>query len=368
MRYVKTSDMEPGCKIAKPIYNKEGVLLYNAGVKVDSHMLEMFKKLNLYGTYILDSAEPIPPISPEELDFERFQSVQTYVVDEILTDVLHDREPKRLHDLVDLIYHRFGFSTKKMTFNQCLRGENDFISKHTLNVTILTALLASKMQFENKEKKYLIEAAIFHDIGKLLIPSEILQKQEALTEEELNITYRCLLDGFHILCTNYVYPASVRRYIIQLSRDLSNRLPSYSHYDQVLLPGTRIIQVADIYDTLTAIRSYKSPMSPFSALKIIRGEPQRYDSSVVDALEQCIHILPAGSYVVLSNGEQGIVVRENVSVLSRPVVLGLKSNTLYDLGMKSTFSQIQIVDTVFTPDNRQQIQSDVSKLVASLLS
>lgn len=366
MRYVKTSDMEIGSKIAKPIYNKDGVLLYNAGVKIDSHMLTIFNELNLYGTYVLDSAEPVPPITPEELDFERFQCVQTYVVDEILLSVINDEEPKKLNELVDLLYHRFGFCTKKMTFNQCLRGENDFISKHTLNVAILTALLAGKMQLDNKEKKYLIEAAIFHDLGKFLVPPEILQKQGTLTDGEMAVMYRCLLDGFHILSTNYEYPAGVRRYIIQLSRDLSNRLPSYPNYDQVLLPGTRIIQVADIYDTLTAIRSYKSPMSPFSAIKIMRSESQRYDSSVVDALEQCIHILPAGSYVELSNGEQGIIVRENPTVLSRPVVLGLKSNTLYDLGMKATFSQIQIVDTVFTPDNRQQVQSDVSKLVDSL--
>lgn len=368
MRYVKTRDMEIGNKIAKPIYNKDGVLLYNAGVKIDAHMLNIFNELNLYGTYILDAAEPVPPITPEELDFERFQCVQTYVVDEILVSVINDKEPKRLDELVDLLYHRFGFCTKKVTFNQCLRGENDFISKHTLNVAILTALLAGKMNLDNKEKKYLIEAAIFHDIGKFLVPSQILQKQGSLTQEEMSILYRSLLDGFRILSNNYVYPAGVRRYIIQLSRDLSNRLPSYPNYDQVLLPGTKIIQVADIYDTLTAIRCYKSPMSPFSALKTMRNESQKYDSAVVDALEQCIHILPAGSYVELSNGEQGIIVRENPKVLSRPVVLGLKSNTLYDLEMKSTFSQIHIVDTVFTPDNRQQVQSDVSNLVARLRS
>ncbi len=121
MRYVKTSDMEIGNKIAKPIYNKEGVLLYNAGVKIDSHMLDMFSELNLYGTYVLDAAEPVPPITPEELDFERFQCVQTYVVDEILLSVIHDKEPQKLDELVDLLYHRFGFCTKKMTFNQCLR-------------------------------------------------------------------------------------------------------------------------------------------------------------------------------------------------------------------------------------------------------
>lgn len=363
MRYVKTSEIEVGDRFAKTIFNKDGVLLYNSGVKVDPSMISRLKEMNLYGTYVLGAAEPAPPITEEELEFERFQWAQTYVVDEILTDVLQQKQPGKKDDLVNLIYRRFGRRTEKMTFNQCLRGENDFISKHSLNVAVLAALLAGKMNMEQKECKYLIEAAIFHDIGRLLVPGEILHKEGSLTPGEKNTVYRCLLEGFQRLSANYQYPAGVRRYIIQLSKDLMNRLPGYPRSEQSLLPGTKILQVADIYDTLTAIRSYKSPMSAFSAVKIMRSEPEKYDSNVVDVLEECIHILPTGSYVELSNGEQGIVVRENHKVICRPVVLGLISNTLYDLGIRATYNEIQIVDTVFTPDNRQHIEFDVSKFM-----
>lgn len=172
MRYVKTSEIEVGDRFAKTIYNKDGVLLFNSGVKVDSSMIKKLQDLNLYGTYVLDAAEPVPPITDEELEFERFQWAQTYVVNEILMDVTKQKIPTKLDGLVDLIYSRFGNRTEKMTFNQCLRAENDFISKHSLNVAILTTLIARKMNLEHKECKYLIEAAIFHDIGKLLMPSE----------------------------------------------------------------------------------------------------------------------------------------------------------------------------------------------------
>lgn len=363
MHYVKTADIEIGDRFAKTIYNKDGVLLFNSGVKVDASMISRLQELNLYGTYVLDAAEPVPPITAEEVEFERFQWAQTYIVNEILKDVIAQKIPDKLENLINLIYSRYGNRTEKMTFNQCLRGENDFISKHSLNVAILSALLARKMNMDLKESKYLIEAAIFHDIGRLLVPKDILHKEGSLTQAEMDTVHKCLLEGFRILSTNYQYPAGVRRYIIQLSVDLCNRLPNYPRNDQKLLPGTKIIQVADIYDTLTAIRSYKSPMSAFSALKIMRSEPNKYDSNTVDILEQCIHILPTGSYVMLSNGEQGIVVRENDKVLERPVVLGMRSNTLYDLSMKATYNEIQIKDTVFTPDNRQRVEIDVSKFV-----
>lgn len=363
MRYVKTSEIEVGDRFAKTIYNKDGVLLFNSGVKVDASMLSKLQELNLYGTYVLDAAEPVPPITEEELEFERFQWTQTYVVNEVLKEVIAQKLPQKLDSLINVIYTRFGNKTEKMIFNQCLRGENDFISKHSLNVAILSTLLARKMNMDQKETKYLIEAAIFHDIGRLLVPREILHKEGKLEPVEMDTVYRCLLEGFNILSSNYQYPAGVRRYIIQLANDLANRLPSFPRNDQKLLPGTKIIQVADIYDTLTAIRSYKSPMSAFSALKIMRNEPEKYDSNVVDTLVECIHILPAGSYVMLSNGEQGIVVTENHRTIDRPVVLGLMSNKLFDLGQRAVYNEIQIIDTVFTPDNRQHVEVNVSKFM-----
>lgn len=363
MRYVKTGDIAIGDRFAKSIYNKDGVLLFNAGVKIDASMITRLKEMNLYGTYLLDAAEPVPPITPEELEFERFQWAQTYVVDEILTNVIRKKPNTKLDDLINLLYSRFGNRNEKMLFNQCLRGENDFISKHSLNVAVLCTILAKRQRMEMKECKYLIEAALFHDIGRLLLPKEILHKDGKLSPEEMDKVHKCLIQGFQIFANNYEYPAGMRRYIIQLMNELTNKLPAYPRVEQKLLPGTKILQVADIYDTLTAIRSYKSPMSAFTALKIMREEPTKYDSDTVDLLEECIHILPTGSYVMLTNGEQGIIVRENNRNLLRPVVLGLRTNTLYDLSMKETFSQIQIEDTVFTPDNRQRVEVDVSKIM-----
>jgi HD-GYP domain-containing protein (c-di-GMP phosphodiesterase class II) len=360
---VKTSEIEIGSRFAKPIYNRDGVLLFNSGVKIDANMIARLRELNLYGTYLLDPAEPVPPITDEELEFERFQWTETYVVQEVLLDVINDNVPQKLEGLVDTLYSHFGHMKRKMNFNQCLRGENDFIYKHSLNVAVLVTLLAKRMNFDIKEIRYLIEAALFHDIGKLFVPPEILQKEGTLTPEEMSTIYSSLLKGFQIFNDNYHYPAGMRRYVLQLSRDLTNRLPEYPDYEQTLLLGTKIIQVADLYDTLTAVRSYKQPMSAFSAMKVLRSEPERYDPSVLEALAECIYILPAGSYVMLSNDEQGIVVTENPREIDRPMVLGLMTNTLYDLEMRSVYKEIQIVDTVFTPDNRQHIEIDLSKFM-----
>lgn len=358
MKFVKTEEMEIGRQIGKPVYNTRGVLLYNSGVKISAQMLSNFREMELYGTYVLDNGEPVPPITDEEQEFERFQSMYTYDVNDVLTAVVQGKGTKGREELVNVILTRFGSQQKKMIFNQCVRSEKDFISKHTLNVAILSVMIADKMKFDRKEKKYLIEAALFHEVGKLLVPPNILHKKEKLTEQEMQIVNRCLLQGFEMLGRNYQYPAGVRRYIIQLSRELTDKLVGGAGTEQALLPGTKILKVADIYDILTAIRPYKEPVSALSAMQTIRREPENYDSLTVDALEACLNILPVGSYVRLSNREQAIVIRENPNSLLRPVVLGLKTNKLYDLANRAVREEIQIVDTVFTTDNRLKIQAD----------
>lgn len=358
MKFVKTEEMEIGRLIGKPIYNNKGVLLYGSGVKISSQMLSDFKKMELYGTYVLDNGEPVPSLTDEEQEFERFQSMHTYDVNDILTAVVQGKGTEGREELVNIIMRRFGSLPGKIIFNQCVRLEKDFISKHTLNVAILSVMIANKMKFDAKEKKYLIEAALFHEVGKLLVPSNILHKKEKLTEEEMQVVNRCLLQGFELLGRNYRYPAGVRRYIIQLSRDLENKLSGGAGTEQTLLPGTKILKVADIYDILTAIRPYKEPVSALSAIQTIHGEPDQYDSLTVDALEACLNILPVGSYVRLSNREQAIVIQENPKSLLRPVVLGLKTNKIYDLANRTVREEIQIIDTVFTTDNRLKIRAD----------
>ena len=358
MKFVKTEDMEIGEVIGKPIYNNKGVLLYNSGLKIDEMMLTQFRAMELYGTYVLDNAEPVPTMTEEERDFECFQSVYTYHVNDILTSVIENKGVKGKEELVNLLCTRFGTVTKRRIFNQCIRSEKDFVCKHTLNVAILSAMIADKLKFEQKEKKYLIEAALFHEIGKLFVPPQILNKKDSLTDDEMWTMNRCLLRGFELLERNYQYPAGVRRYIIQLSQELSMKLGKNVRREQALLPGTKILQVADIYDILTAIRPYKEPVSAFSALQIIRKESEKYDERTVDALEDCLNVLPVGSYVRLSNKEQAIVVRENQGSLFRPVVLSLKSNQLYDLSQRSVREKVQILDTEFTTDNRLKIQPE----------
>ena len=69
MHFVKTEDLCPGMRLAKPIYNRLGVLLYERNTELTPQGINSIRKFSLIGIYVLDPAEPLPPLSEEELHF-----------------------------------------------------------------------------------------------------------------------------------------------------------------------------------------------------------------------------------------------------------------------------------------------------------
>ena len=72
MQFVKTADLKPGMRLAKPIYNKMGVLLYERDTLLTMQGINSIENFGLIGIFILEPAEPVPPLSREDLEFEQF--------------------------------------------------------------------------------------------------------------------------------------------------------------------------------------------------------------------------------------------------------------------------------------------------------
>ena len=78
MRFIKTDELKAGMRLAKPIYNKNGVLLYERNSALTNPGIVSIKNFGLIGIYILEPAEPVPPLSREDLEFEQLQTVYMF--------------------------------------------------------------------------------------------------------------------------------------------------------------------------------------------------------------------------------------------------------------------------------------------------
>ena len=94
--YVKTEDLKVGMRLARPIYNKRGILLYGRNDKITKQGIESVKNFGLIGLYVLEPAEPLPPMSEEEMEFERFQTMAVFSIREDLDSIMNNKGPANL--------------------------------------------------------------------------------------------------------------------------------------------------------------------------------------------------------------------------------------------------------------------------------
>lgn len=349
MIFVKTEDLKYGMRLAKPIYNRMGVLLYERNTKLTLQGIESVKNFGLIGLYILEPAEPVPPMTEDDLEFERFQTMSVFSIKDDMGALFKGKEPLKIADVAFMVVKNYGSMHHKLNFTQNLRSTEDYIYKHSLNVAILACLMAGKMGMSFSQQTNLALAALFHDLGKLGLPFEIRVKYDDYSENDIPIVKKCLAEGLNFLKPELGIPEKVNRMIAQWHKI---EFDSAAIDNDKLYQETKILRVANMYDTLTAMKSVEPMISDVAAVHYLLDHKKEYGEEYVAALVDSIHILYEGVCVELTNREKALVIRENPADVLRPMVLSFESNKLYDLSNDRVYNSVQIKDIMKTMDNR----------------
>lgn len=159
---------------------------------------------------------------------------------------------------------------------------SSFTATHSRSVSIMAAFLAEAKGYSSEEVKAMRIAGLLHDLGKLAIPNEILEKPGKLTEWEFATikqhtyyTYRILeqIDGFELIAEWAAYHHET----------LDGAGYPFRIGESSLRLGSRIVAVADVFVALTENRPYRIPMSPDKVEKVMRGmvANRKLDGSIV---------------------------------------------------------------------------------------
>lgn len=356
MLFVKATDLKKGMRLAKPIYNKKGVLLYGRDTKLTKQGINSIKNFELIGIYILEPAEPLPPMTDEDIEFERFQTMAVFNIKEDMQLIINREEPQNLNRLARLIVDSYGKNSKRVNFTQNLRSPSDYIYKHSLNVAILAALITNKLKIKESEQIDIVASALLYDLGKLLV-SESLACIDEPDEEGIELIKKSIVEGYNLL--EYInISQSIKGIISQVQREIYRLgANAYAGKDKIIINGTRAIMVADYYDRLTAMKIDENPMSEIAVVrKLINND--FFDEDSVTALFNSINIVVPGVCLELTNGEKGLVIAENQEDILKPVVLGFTTNEVYNLAIDK---KIQIRDVMKTMDNRIIIDRELLK-------
>lgn len=206
-----------------------------------------------------------------------------------------------------------------ISFNEFRTYDNNTYV-HSVNVSLLATLIGQEMNFRGHELKLIACSGLLHDLGKLSVPLEILNKPSELTSTEFALVREHTLKGVDLL-----RQANAPLELVGAIRSHHERWEGHGYPQglrQRAIPEiARIIAVADVFDALTADRPYRAGLPPYHVLEMIMaGAGVDFDPEVVMALWRCLILYPENSVVKLNTGEIGMVIAIPKNFPTRPLI------------------------------------------------
>lgn len=216
-----------------------------------------------------------------------------------------------------------------------MRTITDSIYAHCLNVSLISRMIGRWLKLQAHDLDVLTLAGLLHDIGKLRIPEEILNKPGLLSDEEFKQIRQHPRYGYDILKgqTN-LDPRIKKTALMHHERCDGSGYPSGLGED-FIDNYAMIVAIADVYDAMTAARSYRAPLCPFQVISSFEKEGyQKYYTRYILTFLKQIAVTYQSNRVILSDGRGCNIVMLNQNALSRPIVQ-FDDNTCLDLSTES---------------------------------
>jgi putative nucleotidyltransferase with HDIG domain len=202
-----------------------------------------------------------------------------------------------------------------------IKTADEYTYTHSLAVSALCISFARQLDFDADQISQIGVGGLLHDIGKMKVPGEILNKPGPLTEKEFEIMKTHVKEGDRILNESTNLDAAC----ICVTAHHHERLdgtgyPEGLKGDQISLFG-QVAAIVDIYDALSSERCYKVAMSPHVALRKLLEWSQSYlNRDLVEKFIAHVGIYPIGTLVRLKSGYIGVVIDHGEKGLLTPVV------------------------------------------------
>ncbi len=217
---------------------------------------------------------------------------------------------------------------------------------HSVRVATLAVFVGTKISLPEEILLQLGTAGLLHDVGKSKIPEEILFKPDRLTAEEFAIIQGHAILGVEILLaqenTTELDIAGVWGHHIRYDGKGYPRQPSWG----VRHPLTALLQICDVFEALTAIRPYKSPMTPQTAFSIMLADEGAFHPTLLATFISAIGLYPPGNSVILSDGSRGTVLsvgeridRPKIKITHTPKGEPLEEKNFFSLDLQRGYAE-----------------------------
>lgn len=323
---ISVNDLQLNTVIVSDVYTEDFQLIITKGTMLTTRILDRLKLFNVDYVYI-DSGEENDSAfieTPEFIEFkESYINASDSLQNSLNNIVERNITEKELDDTINGCLELYSSSSSSYGIFDMLHHMKDFSDAtfvHSINVGMIAAIIGRWSGKSEKEEHLLLSCGLLHDIGKLLIPPEILNKPGKLTDEEFAIMKTHTTKGYELLKDLNIDERIKQCALMHHEKINGSGYPLQLKAAQIS-DFAKIITIADVYDALTANRVYRGPICPFDAIEIFEKDGfQLYDTRYMLIFLQNIINSYLHSQVKLSNGEKGEIIMVNTNNLSKPIV------------------------------------------------
>lgn len=209
--------------------------------------------------------------------------------------------------------------TVMFVINDKLAGEE--IYTHSVNVSVLATLIAKELQFSPEDIKLIGLGCLFHDIGKLEIPTRITLKTDLLTSAEKSLLQEHANYGEKIAKNAKLDPAAIA-IVAQHHEHIDGTGYPRKLKEAAISPLAQLVAIINTYDNMCNPLNPADALTPHEALsKLFAQYRTKLNAKMLQAFIRFMGIYPPGSIVGLSNGAIGIVISVSSGKALRPTVL-----------------------------------------------
>jgi len=200
-----------------------------------------------------------------------------------------------------------------------LKSKGDYTQSHSLDCSVYMMVFGRFLEMSPEDIALLGHVGLLQDVGKVRLPTALIEKRERLTEDELAQLRRHVDYSVEILQNTPQLPKQLPELaILHHERHDGSGYPRKLRGSEIGLIGS-IAGIVDTFSALTARRPYAEALAPSTALSILyKHRGTLLDGYLVEQFIRCIGIFPLGSVVELNSGEIGIVIAQNLAKRLQP--------------------------------------------------
>lgn len=262
---LKPNQLKTGMVTAQSIFNEKGAPFLVRGTPLTDRYIYRLRQLSVPELHVTSLSSNFQLQPPPDIVEER---TRVQAVDNV-AETFREAEENgrfdmtRLEKCADFLVRDIMAKKKNLVQITDIRLHDSYTFSHSVNVAVLSTMLGDLCGYSKRKLQIITLGGLLHDIGKLAVPTPILNKSGSLTAGEFKIIRRHPSEGRKILKELTSPIASILAIIaVQHHEHLDGSGYPYHVRGKSIHPYSRITAIADVYDALTSVRPYKRAYKP----------------------------------------------------------------------------------------------------------